>query len=513
MCSWQTVEGRRQKAEIKAEGRRQKAEIKAEGRRQKAEIKAEGRRQKAEIKAEGRRQKAEEVSCQNPKSKIPNSHFPTILIAGDLIDGLGLNFAQYFAQTHQAKLILMGRAGMPIPDQWEPWLAVHGQRDPVSECIRRLQGLTALGVEYQFFSADLSDTDRVRSLLAQAEAALGPIQGVVHAGVMGGQSSCLIADLTPDAIAQQFQSKMAGLLSLERALGERSLNFFWLQSSLSSVVGGVGFSAYSGANYFMDALAIARNREAMATGSPPWLSVNWDACRTDEVESTEAVTGSALVDLAMTPSEVDEVCDRLFSQTIYSSGLPGVAQIAVSPTDLPQRIIDSRKPATFHELGTDGANGNSTTNTHQRPQLSTTYVAPRNPIETAVAEAMQELLGLEQVGIHDNFFELGGHSLLAIQAVSRLRNEFNVDLPMREFLFESPTVAGIAKIISDNLGDSNREAKINGADEAQTSALTTEEDQNAIADLLSQVENMDLDEVTAQLQNQNYKIKEVNNEI
>jgi acyl carrier protein len=63
---------------------------------------------------------------------------------------------------------------------------------------------------------------------------------------------------------------------------------------------------------------------------------------------------------------------------------------------------------------------------------------------------MQTLLGITEIGVEDNFFELGGHSLLAIQAVSQLREEFQVDIPMRQFLFESPTVAGIAKIVESH---------------------------------------------------------------
>jgi len=56
------------------------------------------------------------------------------------------------------------------------------------------------------------------------------------------------------------------------------------------------------------------------------------------------------------------------------------------------------------------------------------------------------VLGVEKVGVSDNFFELGGHSLLATQVMSRLRDTFSVDLPLRH-MFESPTVADLVKQI------------------------------------------------------------------
>ncbi|MFF9179390.1 condensation domain-containing protein, partial [Streptomyces sp. NPDC014793] len=85
---------------------------------------------------------------------------------------------------------------------------------------------------------------------------------------------------------------------------------------------------------------------------------------------------------------------------------------------------------------------------HHRPELATTYTAPRTDTERTLATIWSEILGVDTVGIHDNFFELGGHSLLATQVTSRLRQRLGVDVPVRA-LFTSPTPAGLAGVVSE----------------------------------------------------------------
>ena len=82
--------------------------------------------------------------------------------------------------------------------------------------------------------------------------------------------------------------------------------------------------------------------------------------------------------------------------------------------------------------------------------LETTFVAPRGPMEEAVAGIWQEVLGIDQVGIHDNFFDLGGHSLLATRVISRLRKKFKVDFPLRA-IFDHPLLKDLAKTIEDRI--------------------------------------------------------------
>lgn len=78
-----------------------------------------------------------------------------------------------------------------------------------------------------------------------------------------------------------------------------------------------------------------------------------------------------------------------------------------------------------------------------RPEMKQPYVAPRSPVEEELADIVARVLGLKRVGVLDNFFELGGHSMLATQVVSRVRQLYNLDLPLRS-LFERPTVEGLS---------------------------------------------------------------------
>lgn len=71
---------------------------------------------------------------------------------------------------------------------------------------------------------------------------------------------------------------------------------------------------------------------------------------------------------------------------------------------------------------------------------------PQTPIESAILAIWKEVLHVEEIAVGENFFHLGGHSLLVTQVAARIRERFEVELPLRTF-FDRPTVDGQAEAI------------------------------------------------------------------
>ncbi|MDB9450977.1 phosphopantetheine-binding protein, partial [Dolichospermum circinale] len=122
---------------------------------------------------------------------------------------------------------------------------------------------------------------------------------------------------------------------------------------------------------------------------------------------------------------------------------------------LKQKLPEYMIPGTFVTLDTIPLTPNGKIDKKALLEISTEtisnleYIPPGNPTEEIIAEIFASVLNIQKVGIHDNFFSLGGHSLLATQVISRVRQTFAVDVPLRN-LFEEPTIANLSKIIIEN---------------------------------------------------------------
>ncbi len=381
-------------------------------------------------------QSFEPVRFEKTKIDLPRLKQKGVYLITGGLGGIGLVLAEYFAQAVQAKLVLVGRSTLPKKSEWEQWLITHDETDDTSRKIRKVQELESNGAEVLVVNADVSNIEQMQDVIAQAQQKFGQLNGVIHAaGVVQGKSIEAIENITKPDCEQQFKSKLHGVLVLKNVLQNQQIDFCLLLSSLSSVLGGLGFVAYSAANIFMDAFVHQHNRSYPAS----WSSISWDSWQLENANENEQ---SISLDTNLTELAIKSEEGVKAFQTILSSGI--LNHIVVSTGELEARIKQWVK---LESLLQEAESQQTNLLLHSRPDLSNPYVVPSNEIEQKLANIWQDILGIKNVGLYDNFFELGGDSLLIIQVRSKILKVLNKNLSIAE-LFEYTTVSTLAEYIS-----------------------------------------------------------------
>lgn len=374
------------------------------------------------------------------------------LITGGL-GGIGFVLAEHLAKTVRAKLLLLGRSAFPAPNEWVEWLDTHGEHDNISRKIRKIQELEKLGAEVLVASADVANMQQMEVAIALAQKRFGQINGVIHTAGVADYAG-VIHRRTKEMTDNVLAPKVKGTLILDQLLEHTKLDFLILFSSLGSILYKTKFGqvGYSAANEFLDAFSYYKTcKDGTFT-----VTINWDDWQ-EVGMSVEAVKQAAnkkygilaaqYLQNGLLPKEGIDVFMRILENTF--------PRVAVSTEDLTTKIeMNISLSAMLPEKATQRAIASDTLGkalftqpTHPRPDLGHAYVAPRNEIEQTIAFIWQEFLGIQQVGVYDNFFELGGNSLLAIQLLSKLRDAFQVKIPLNN-LFEADTIADLAQIVA-----------------------------------------------------------------
>ncbi|MBF0099477.1 MAG: amino acid adenylation domain-containing protein [Desulfobacterales bacterium] len=360
----------------------------------------------------------EPYNLEKPKENaVKFSRSGAYLITGGL-GNIGMTFAKTLSEmSPDATIILTGRR--PFEES--------GQ-----ERIDRFNQLKSKGVNLKYACADVADIQQMTALIKDIDLFSGLLKGVIHAaGLVGEQSFSSVSETTQAFCMSQFIPKLIGASVLEKVLGDRPLDFCMLCSSLSSILGGVGFTAYAAANTCLDAFVYAHNQRHPTH----WLSVNWEGWRFDESTPPIAQLGASVIELGLTANEGVEAFQRMLP--FYGGTLP---RIVISCGHLDLRIrqwvnMDKNEPAVLIKR-------------HNRPALLGNFVAPSGEIQIKLAQLWENLLGMNGIGAHDSFFELGGNSLLLTQLVMQIRKAFKLELALAE-LFDKPRIADIAIQISE----------------------------------------------------------------
>ena len=356
---------------------------------------------------------------------------------------IGLVFAEYLAKTVQAKLVLIGRSGLPPQEEWEEFLSSQDKDDLLKTKIKKVQLLEELGAEVLVLKADVANLEQMQSAIDRVRHRFGNIHGVIHAA--GTPGAGIIQLKTPELVAKVFQPKLKGTLVLDAVLQDIKLDFLVLFSSNTAITGGIGQVDYCAVNAFLDAFAhynyYQKQNKTVSINWDWWQGNNWADSLMSAIPGLQAEFKKMREKYAIGFTEGVDAFNRILSIK--------QPQIVVSTQSLQAAIEGVNDFTSFTSQEEEGAS-NLSTGKHPRPILETAYVEPSNEVEQNIANIWQQLLGVEKVGVNDNFFDLGGHSLIATQMVSQLRKDFQVELSLRR-IFEAPTVAELAFVIEDML--------------------------------------------------------------
>ncbi len=344
---------------------------------------------------------------------------------------IGMEIARKLGETLKAKIILIGRTEIPDRSNWEKYLFTHDPKDIICQRITNIKNIEFSGAEVLVFQSDLSNHRQLEEIICEVEAKWGAINGIFHtAGIKEPKN---ISQMTKADCENYFQAKVYGLINIYKVFKDRELDFGLVMSSLSSILGGLGFAGYAAANCFMDAFTQQMNKP----GKTLWLSTNWDAWRFGDDDKKQLnFFGKELNSLAITPDEGIKALEHVFT-------LKYLGQVIISTGNLQERINKWLKMNDVKIISQKKVMDKLLNN---RPNLINQYIPPRNDTEIKIASIWQEVLGIKEIGIDDNFFELGGDSLKTSILVAKISKEFNVEVPLRE-AFQTPYIRKLAEYI------------------------------------------------------------------
>lgn len=370
----------------------------------------------------------------------------------------------------------LGSIGLEIAG----YLAAHGakhlvltsRRAPSEAVAQRIAKLSDQhGCDIRAVTADVADAHDVARLLKTLTAELPPLAGIVHAA--GELGTTPLANLDDDEVDRVFAGKVWGAWHLSEAAAEAKLDFFISTSSIASVWGGYGQTAYGAANAFLDGLAW-RQREKNIPGTSvnfgPWAAGMADAesrARLDQrgvrtLPPADALAG--LADVVAASSAAQGVVARIdwarFLPLYQQAGRRGF--LAELEREVPAQL-SSATPST--------ASGK----TQLVERLANAPVQQRKKLLTDhLRDAVAEVTRVDSSEIREDagFFDLGMDSLMAVELRRRIEQGVGAEIPIT-LVMDYPRISDVAEYLLGDVLGLNEQAKPT----QQPAAVTTRTDE------------------------------------
>jgi acyl transferase domain-containing protein len=392
----------------------------------------------------------------------------TILVTGGL-GGIGLEVARDLAGRGARHLALVGRR--PLDELGDDVAAA-------------IAGIEAIGAGVATFRGDVACRDDVVRILAEIDATMPALRGVVHAA--GVNDDAVLGELSWERFERALAPKMAGAWHLHQLTGDRPLDLFVLFSSAAAVLGGPGQGNYAAANAFLDSFGSyrrARSGTGLSVGWGPWDHVGMTA----RLEARDVARMQRRGVRPLAVSEALAALERLLAAPPAEQ--PGyAAAIALDPATLEQRplLAALRRPAPAASPA-----GSAAAVSLFDQWVDTVVGMRRATISTFVSEQARKVLGLPASSVippRQPFNEIGLDSLMAVE----LRNAVGAALGRPQpatLLFDHPTADSLVEHLL---------AMVTAASDAAPAATATDADVDHLADLTDVADLADLTDEEAE---------------
>jgi acyl transferase domain-containing protein/acyl carrier protein/NADP-dependent 3-hydroxy acid dehydrogenase YdfG len=339
------------------------------------------------------------------------------LITGGL-GKLGYELAKQISQRYNSTIVLVGRTTLDS--------SVEN-----NTIVRRFNELLEINEDIHYYSVDISNITNFKDIVDKIQSDIGIINGVIHAaGVTDIRNFELIDETNLENALTIFKPKVEGILNLYQIFCNSKLDFLCATSSISTVVGGIGFSAYSAANLFLESFISSVHKEGL----------NWKC-----ISLPGILYNNQSENIVTLKDRKGWYVKEIFELINWSIDKNEPSVILALIKNIEDWIKESYP---MHGLESEIFSPEIKVGSKDRSNISSPYIEAGNPTERKLKKLINEFLGVDNIGIQDNFFELGLDSLKSMMLVRKLKDHFEFPPDLKSFLLH-PTIKEQAEIIDD----------------------------------------------------------------
>jgi acyl transferase domain-containing protein/NADPH:quinone reductase-like Zn-dependent oxidoreductase/SAM-dependent methyltransferase/acyl carrier protein len=365
-----------------------------------------------------------------PRPRLALRADGTYLITGGL-GGFGLAVAEWLVEHGARQLVLAGRSG-----------AASAAAQAAIDRLRQAGAVVSVA------RADVANAEQLAQLLAEIRRTLPPLRGVIHAAMVLDDG--VLLELNQERFEHVMAPKVLGAWNLHVQTRADPLDHFVLFSSCTSIFGNPGQANYVAANLFLDQLAHHRRLQGL-----PALTVNWGlvgdvgyvAGREDLIRYAERMGILAVPARQFLQALAELLQAQVVQSTVLRADWPALRK-SFPGLDVSPRFRTFW--AGTRQVETEAATGSK--QSLQQVLLDMPPAQRPAKLQTVVSELVAKVLGSSAAKIdpEESIGKLGMDSLMALELVTRIRKEFQVDVPTMT-LVGGPSIVQLTAMLLEKL--------------------------------------------------------------